>query len=119
MVRADGGTRSGDIPLRQAQGLEPVETAVAVPDSRSAKLPAWVDVGTAAVPGNGAPPAQIDDGDSRFDRLKALSLSKGNVAAPCSRHSEDYSQEALEGADVHDVGDGEAFVVGAHIYRRG
>ena len=38
------------------------------------------------------------------------------------RHSEDYSQETLGragGADVHDVGDGEAIVVGADIYRRG
>ena len=41
----------------------------------------------------------VIDGDSHFDRLKALSLSKGNVAAPC----------ALRGAIVFEAGAGQPF----------
>ena len=118
--RVGGGTRGGDIPLRQAQGLEPVETAVAVPDRAERQTSyEWT---------SGPPPFP------RMVRLRrrwttALRLRSGHprqecrrslgTHAPCSRHTEDDSQEAIEWADVHDVGEGNAFVVWANTYRRG
>ena len=78
-----GRAGSGDIPLRRAQSLEPVETAVADPEcDGGAHAFGKVAGATCAHRGDWALHAWCSSATFPFDGLRALSLSKGDVAAP-------------------------------------